>query len=122
MPLTSEPWGAYYCTFTPPSPRATVSFAGTKAEGILPPTGSHEWWGGTGDYADNTLTRTVTGVQDGDTLNFETWFDIDQDYDFGYVEPRATARPGPSFRSSARCRPAPGTGTSRTPPATSPVA
>ncbi len=86
VPVTSEPWGAWYGTVAPPTPRATFSFSGTKAEGVLPSTGRHEWWGGTDNYANHTLTRRIDGVQAGATLTFTTWFNIDQDFDFGYVE------------------------------------
>jgi len=86
VPLTAAPWSAYYCSFVAPTPRASVSFAGTKSEGVLPPTGTYEWWGGTGDYANHTLTRRIDDVQAGDMLTFQTWFDIEQDFDFGYVE------------------------------------
>ena len=84
--MTVQPWGAYYCKLGDLPRRTTVSFAGTKAEGILPPTGTYEWWGGTGDFADHSLTRRIDGVKVGDVLTFQTWYDIEEGFDFGYVE------------------------------------
>ena len=81
-----QPWGAFYRTFKGAPPAVTVSFAGDRAVGVLPPTGTYEWWGGTGDFADHSLTRRVDGVKAGDVLTFHTWFDIEEGFDFGYVE------------------------------------
>lgn len=52
-----------------------------------PYAGSYEWWSGMGDMLDRKLTRgfDLTGVASAH-LNFLTWYDIEQDWDYGYVE------------------------------------
>ena len=53
----------------------------------LPYSGVYEWWGGRGDRLNNTLTRAVdlTGVTSAQ-LEAWFWYDIEQDWDYGYVE------------------------------------
>ncbi|MER7763157.1 immune inhibitor A domain-containing protein [Streptomyces sp. NPDC097619] len=52
--------------------------------------GGSQWWSGTGDFMENTLTRTVdlTGVAAGSgaRLDARLWYDIEQDFDFLTVE------------------------------------
>src|SRR5258705_9119132 len=48
-----------------------------------------EWWSNSGDNLDSTLTRafdlrTLAGKRA--TLSFEAWYDLEQDFDYGYVE------------------------------------
>ena len=52
-----------------------------------PYAGSQEWWGGSADDLNSTLTRTVdlTGKKSA-TLSTKAWYDIEPDYDFLYVE------------------------------------
>ncbi len=52
-----------------------------------PHSGAWEWFGGKADLIDTTLRRTVdlngtTGPQ----LSFWTWYDIEEDWDFGFVQ------------------------------------
>ena len=49
--------------------------------------GSYEWFGGKADQIDTTLVRTVdlTGKTSA-TLSFWTWYDIEQNWDFGFVQ------------------------------------
>ena len=81
-----QPWGAFYRTYKGAPPSITMRFSGDRAVGVLPPTGTYEWWGGTGDFADHSLTRRIDGVRVGDVLTFQTWYDIEEGFDFGYVE------------------------------------
>ncbi len=48
--------------------------------------GGSQWWSGTGDFMDNTLTRTVQVPAEGARLDARVWYDIEQDYDFLTVE------------------------------------
>jgi Immune inhibitor A peptidase M6 len=82
----AEPWGAYYRTFGGSEPGFTMSFAGSDQDGIEPFTGTYEWYSGLGNMLQRTLERTITGVPAGGTLSFQTWFDIEPDWDYGYVE------------------------------------
>jgi len=68
----------------------TVNFAGaTKARliGADPHGGKMMWYSGRGDDSDFTLTREfdLTG-QPAATLTFWTWFDLEKDWDYAYVE------------------------------------
>ena len=70
-----------------------------------------EWWGGAADDLQNTLTRSVdlTGKT---SASMSAWLEheIEEDYDYLYVESPRTARTGPrSTRSTARAPgPSPG--------------
>jgi immune inhibitor A len=50
--------------------------------------GATEWWSGTGNDLNNTLTTTAKwSVPSADpTLSTRIWYEIETDYDFGYVE------------------------------------
>jgi immune inhibitor A len=68
----------------------TVDLTGaTKARliGADPHSGKMMWYSGRGDDSDFTLTREcdLTG-QSAATLTFWTWFDIEKDWDYAYVE------------------------------------
>jgi len=67
-----------------------VDFAGATLVGLSPTSahgGKYAWWGGRGTNSDTTLTREVdlTGLQEA-TLTFHTWYDIERDFDYAYVE------------------------------------
>jgi len=47
--------------------------------------GTHEWWSDRGDSMTTTLTRDVT-LPAGSVLSFWSWWDIEPDFDYGYVE------------------------------------
>jgi len=81
-----EAWGAYYRTFTGSEPGYTMSFTGKASDGVPAFTGATEWYGGLGNMLDRKLTNTIAGVPAGSLLTFKTWFDIEEDWDYGYVE------------------------------------
>ena len=80
-----EAWGAYYRTFSGSEPGFTMTLKAPETNGVSPYTGGHEWYGGLGNMLQRTLTWHLTGVNGGE-LSFETWYDIEQDWDYGYVE------------------------------------
>lgn len=82
----TESWGAYYRTFTGSEPGYTMKFVGNASDGILPSTGTYEWYSGLGNMLDRRLTRTIADVPADATFSFKTWFDIEEDWDYGYVE------------------------------------
>ena len=82
----TEPWGAYYRTYGGSEPGFTMNFTGAAQDGIKPLTGTYEWYSGMGNMLQRTLERTITGVPGGATLSFQTWFDIEPDWDYGNVE------------------------------------
>jgi immune inhibitor A len=68
----------------------TIEFTGTTQVKVVPDdphSGTYQWWSNRGDDSDMTLTRTfdLSGV-DQATLQFWTWYDIEKDWDFAYVE------------------------------------
>nr|WSW47708.1 immune inhibitor A [Streptomyces sp. NBC_01001] len=60
----------------------------TRTELADPYEGGSQWWSGTGDFMDNTLTRTVdlSGAGQAARLDARVWYDIEQDFDFLTVE------------------------------------
>ena len=65
-----------------------VDFAGASLVRLAPApdhSGRYAWWGGRGQEGDATLTREfdLTGLQQA-TLLFDTWYDIEEDYDYAY--------------------------------------
>ncbi|MFF5444027.1 immune inhibitor A domain-containing protein [Streptomyces sp. NPDC012888] len=66
----------------------------TRTDLTDPYEGASQWWSGTGDYMDNTLTRILdlTGTAPGAgpvRLDARVWYDIEQDFDFLTVEASA---------------------------------
>ncbi len=67
-----------------------VDFAGATLVGLAPQTahsGQYVWWGGRRQESDATLTREfdLSGLQQA-TLTFYAWYDIDEGYDYAFVE------------------------------------
>jgi len=67
-----------------------VSFAGATLVGLAninAHSGKYLWWGARANSSDTTLTREfdLTGVKTA-TLTFWTWYDIENDFDYAYVE------------------------------------
>nr|WP_030198786.1 immune inhibitor A domain-containing protein [Streptomyces californicus] len=56
-------------------------------EVVAPAQGTTQWWSGSGDKLNNTLTRSVdlTGRSQA-TLELQAWYDIETDYDYLYTE------------------------------------
>lgn len=81
----NEPWGAYYRAFSGSAPGFTMKLTAPETNGVAPYTGSWEWYSGQGNLLERTLEWSVSGI-DGGELSFWTWFDIEQDWDYGYVE------------------------------------
>ncbi|HEY3115592.1 MAG TPA: hypothetical protein VGK54_02515 [Chloroflexota bacterium] len=70
-------------------PQAEFQFAGSSAVAPLsaaPRHGSSMWQGGYTDGSRATMTRAfdLSGVA-GATLTYSAWFDLEKDYDYGYV-------------------------------------
>jgi hypothetical protein len=85
----TEPWGAYYRSYAGSAPGVTMTFAGEPQTGVAPAAGSYEWYGGTGAMLDVSVSRLVSGVIPGGKLAFKTWYDIEDQWDYGYVEASA---------------------------------
>lgn len=68
----------------------TIEFTGTTQVKVVPNdahSGTYQWWSNRGDDSDMTLTHSFD-LSDVDqaTLQFWTWYDIEEDWDFAYVE------------------------------------
>jgi hypothetical protein len=69
----------------------TLSFAGSTLARLLPVdpySGGYAFWSNKGDESDMTLTRRFdfTGISGPIEMTYRTWFDIEEDYDYLYVE------------------------------------
>lgn len=68
-----------------------LQFEGEKSVRLLPAdphSGTYAYWSNQGDHSDMTLTRTfdLTDVSAPITLEYWTWYDIEDDYDYLYLE------------------------------------
>ncbi len=86
---TVKQYAADYVTFEGQG-TLTIAFTGTTQVKVVPNdphSGAHQWWSNRGDDSDMTLTHTfdLSGV-DQARLQFWTWYDIEEDWDFAYVE------------------------------------
>ena len=71
------------------SASASIAFDGAETVGLTggqPNSGRAMWWSNRGDDSIETLTRAfdLTGVQQA-TLEFSTWYELETDYDYGFV-------------------------------------
>ncbi len=69
----------------------TLHFEGATQTGLLPAdpySGEYAFWSNKGDESDMTLTRDFdfSSVAGPITLSFQTWYDIETDYDYVYLE------------------------------------
>jgi immune inhibitor A len=69
----------------------TLSFSGSTITGLLPAdpySGDYAFWSNKGDLSNMTLTREFdfTNVSAPIELSFRTWYDIELDWDYVYVE------------------------------------
>lgn len=83
-------YGARYYELPDGLEGARLVFTGTAETRLFPAephSGQGVWWGQRGDAIDSTLTRAfdLTGLTEA-TLTFWTWYEIEQNYDWAYVE------------------------------------
>jgi hypothetical protein len=69
----------------------TLRFEGSTIARLLPEdpySGSYAFWSNKGDESDMTLTREFdfTGVSGSIDFTFQTWYDLEEDYDYLYFE------------------------------------
>ncbi len=65
---------------------ANVWLDGQESTGILPVSGTYEWFSSDNAWAWRSFYQTFPIPTTGATLNFMTWFQIEDDWDYGYVE------------------------------------
>jgi immune inhibitor A len=69
----------------------TLNFSGSTSVPLVPVqaySGAYDFWSNIGDQSDMTLTRTfdLSGVNDPVTLSYQVWYDLEEDYDYAYLE------------------------------------
>lgn len=84
------PYSSHYFDLSKLSGDLFVEFNGDTTTRQVPTqchSGDRCWWGNRGDSIDTTLTREfdLTALSTA-TLEFMTWFDIEEDWDYAYVE------------------------------------
>ncbi|MBI2864434.1 MAG: immune inhibitor A [Chloroflexi bacterium] len=83
-------YGTEYYDIEAPSGDLTLKFSGTpnvKLVATDPHSGKRQWWGNRGDAIDSRLTREFDLTRLGAaTLKFWAWYDVENKWDFAYVE------------------------------------
>jgi len=80
------PYGASYERFTNPGSSFAVDFSGQPSVDIDPPgPATAHWWGGYSNSSDKLLNVT-TPVAGGQTIGFDTWYFIEEGWDYGFLE------------------------------------
>jgi hypothetical protein len=69
----------------------TINFTGSTLTGLLPVdphSGSYAFWSNKSDESDMSLTRQfdLTGVSSPVNLSYWTWYDLENDYDYVFLE------------------------------------
>jgi hypothetical protein len=80
-----QPYTAHYYPYQN-SKVVTEGIKGDTFAGVPPHGGTYEWYSGAISWAWRSISRTFTIPAGGATLDFWTWFDIESDWDYGYVE------------------------------------
>ena len=84
-------YAATYFSLQPANSDVTIYFTGTTTAKLIAAdahSGKWVWYSNRADLANMTLTREVdlSRVSGKATLRFWTWYDIEVDYDYGYVQ------------------------------------
>ncbi len=83
---TALPFGVSYETFRNPGPKFGFTFDGEDTTVIAPHTGDLHWYAGYESMSDNYLNVDGPVIEGGETVDFWTWYLIEDGWDFGYVE------------------------------------
>lgn len=84
---TALPFGVSYEYFKNPGARLQVSLAADATVGIADSDGDGlHWFGGSASMTDALLEVGASGDLSGAVLDFQTWYYIEEGWDFGYVE------------------------------------
>ncbi|MBI5030277.1 MAG: immune inhibitor A [Chloroflexi bacterium] len=80
-----------YTTLEPDLGDVTIHFTGTTSVNLLPVNahgGNWMWYSNRADVSNMSLTRSIdlTRVSGKATLQFWTWYNIEKNYDYGYVQ------------------------------------
>jgi hypothetical protein len=84
---TALPFGTSFETFRNPGPTFSLFLDGEDTSRVAPHTGTTHWWGNYQSQSDNILdVDAPTGDLGGRTLDFWTWYVIEEGWDYGFVE------------------------------------
>jgi len=78
------PYGMQVERFRNPGANVTVSLDGEDSSRVTPHSGETQWYGGYESQSDNILNVTTDGAVD--TIDFWTWYFIEDGWDYGFVE------------------------------------
>ena len=83
-PSEAPPYSAVYAAYRDLKPRMSIRFRGDAVSGVAAPEGTMEAYSGVGPLmTDRTLALDAPV---GGTLTFQTWFNIEEEWDYGFVE------------------------------------
>jgi Immune inhibitor A-like, MAM domain len=82
---TALPFGVSYETFRNPGPTFQVSFSGEPTSEVAPHSGPTHWYAGF-EAQTNNILNVDSPVSGGQTLDFWTWYFIEDGWDYGFVE------------------------------------
>ncbi|MBW6467978.1 MAG: immune inhibitor A [Coriobacteriia bacterium] len=81
------PYAPLYQTYGGMSPLLVSDFRGAASSGVAAYSGSYQLWGGRGDLITTTATTAMPLSLGPDaTLTFQTYFEIEEAWDFGFVQ------------------------------------
>ena len=81
------PYGTSYQSYRNPGPTFTATLDGADQTSVAPHTGAQHWYAGYESQSDNVLDVTApSGDLGGRTLDFWSWYFIEQGWDYGFVE------------------------------------
>jgi len=83
--IEPQPYTAHYHRYNT-NGIGKVSFTGEATTGVLPYSGDFEWYSGADAWTWRSFYQTFSIPATGATLEFNTFFDIEGDWDYGYVE------------------------------------
>jgi hypothetical protein len=83
---TALPFGVSYETFRNPGPTFKFVMDGEDSTQVAPHSGDTHWYAGYQSQFDSILNVDAPAVTGGETLNFWTWYFIEEGWDYGFVE------------------------------------
>jgi len=87
-PQTALPFGVSYETFRNPGPTFQLTFDGDDATVIAPHSGDTHWYAGYQSQTESILGVDAPPISGGETVDFWTWYFIEEGWDFAYVDAR----------------------------------
>jgi hypothetical protein len=85
FPVGEAPsYAAYYGLYKGVQPTLDAIFTGAAQSGVAPAEGSYEVFSGSQNLLTDRMLQLNVPV--GDTLTFKTWYDLENEWDYGFVE------------------------------------